>query len=186
MGKAFWVARIVVGGSAAELGKGPGMIRLHMVHHEIIDLLRGNHLGDIAQELPGKGRLGSVDEGDLFSHHEISVVAHPMGQGPDPFEEVGGSIIYTYPKDPRAAAARDHREGCSGISLRTEVSSQFPGEADPEGLASRKRGKEGFGGGLSGAVTRKDRGGRFPQCPDQSRKPLRVDPCQMESPEHGA
>ena len=158
MGRAFWVARIVVGGSAAELGKGPGMIRLHMVHHEIIDLLRGNHLGDIAQELPGKGRLGSVDEGDLFSHHEISVVAHPMGQGPDPLEEVGGTVVHADPKDPGTDLACAHISPPGGVytlgSKRKQLSFLSCSRDGTEVTSRFAFGDFGCSQGLSGRVLR--------------------------------
>jgi hypothetical protein len=84
------------------------MVRLHVVHHEIVDPRGIHNLGDIRKQFLSVMALYGIDEGHLFPHHEVRVVAHAVGKGPEPLEKVGGAVVHPYPENPRSDLPTSH------------------------------------------------------------------------------
>ena len=63
-----------VGGDAVDHGQGAGVVHLHVVGNDHVDLGGIDHLRDALHELVGERGFARIDEGDLLIHDEVGVI----------------------------------------------------------------------------------------------------------------
>jgi hypothetical protein len=84
------------------------MVGLHVVNDDVIELGDIGYLIDLGKELIGLKGLGQINDGLFLIIDEIGVIGNPLvGDGPQPLEEIGGSII-----DPDPVAIRLNLNSC--------------------------------------------------------------------------
>ena len=73
-----------------------GMVRLHMLHHQIIRLSVSQHGGDVFQPLCAEVGIHRVHDGNLLVQNHIGVVRHAAGHHILPLEQVNLMVVDTY------------------------------------------------------------------------------------------
>jgi len=58
------------------------VVRLHVVHHHVVDGPVAQYLADVLYEWHEEVDLHGVDECHLLAHHQVGIVAHALRQGP--------------------------------------------------------------------------------------------------------
>ena len=76
-----------------------GVVRLHMLHHQIVRLPALEHILDIVQPLVGEVFVHRIHDGDLFVQDHIGIVAHAIGHPVLPLEQVHLMVVDAYITD---------------------------------------------------------------------------------------
>ena len=63
-----------------ELADGRGVVRLHMLHDEVIELPPAQHMVDVLKEQAADGLIDSVDQHGFFVQQQVGVIADAVGQ----------------------------------------------------------------------------------------------------------
>ena len=71
------------------------MIRLHVLHHQIVRLAALQRGGQIGQPLVHKVDLAGVHDSDLLVHDDIGVVGHAVGHNVLPLKQIHLMVIDT-------------------------------------------------------------------------------------------
>ena len=69
------------------------MVRLHVLHHQIIRLATLQRGGQIGQPLVHKVDLAGVHDCDLFVHDDVGVVGHAVGHDVLTLEQIHLMVI---------------------------------------------------------------------------------------------
>ncbi len=73
------------------------MIRLHVVYHKVVGATIADACLYQFYLFACVGCLHAVDDGDpIFAAHHVGIVAHTIGQRPQPFKLRGGAVVDTY------------------------------------------------------------------------------------------
>ena len=78
-----------------EIGNVGGVVRLHMLHHQIIRLAALEGVLDVVQPFVGKILVHGVHDGDLVIHNGVGIVGHTVGDHILPLEQVDLVVIDT-------------------------------------------------------------------------------------------
>ena len=70
------------------------MVRLHMIHHEVIDRSLTDDFADIFEVLREKIGLHRVDEADFLVVNQIGIVTHAVGQRPQTLEQRFVAVVH--------------------------------------------------------------------------------------------
>ena len=63
-----------------ELADGRGMVRLHMLHDEVVELPPAQHMVDVLKEQAADGLIDGVDQHGFFVQQQVGVIADAVGQ----------------------------------------------------------------------------------------------------------
>ena len=63
-----------------ELTDGRGVVRLHMLHDEVIELPPAQHMVDVLKEQAADGLIDGVDQHGFFVQQQVGVIADAVGQ----------------------------------------------------------------------------------------------------------
>ena len=84
-----------VGIILAQQGNRTAVVGLHVVHHEVIDRSLTDDFTDIFEVLREKIDLNGVDEARFLVVDQVGIVAHAVGQRPQPFEQRFVAVVHT-------------------------------------------------------------------------------------------
>ena len=76
-----------------------GMIRLHVLHHQIVRLPAIQHSGDVTQPFLPKTGIHRVHHGDLLIQNHIGIVSHAIGHHILALEQVNLVVIHAHIAD---------------------------------------------------------------------------------------
>ena len=82
-----------------EIGDVGGMVRLHMLHHQIIRLPAPQNGLNVIQPLVGKVLVHGVHDGDLVVQDHIGIVSHAVGHPVLPLKQVHLVVVHAYITD---------------------------------------------------------------------------------------
>ena len=71
-----------------ELADGRGVVGLHVLHDEIVELPAGEHMVDVFKEQAADGLVHGVDQDGLLVQQQIGVIAHAVRERIGVFKQV--------------------------------------------------------------------------------------------------
>ena len=83
--------------AADHLLNGGGVVRLHMLHHQGVQLPPGQDMVDILKEYPVHAVVHSVKQNRLLIHQKVRIVRHPLGYIIYPFKQSQAAVIPAHP-----------------------------------------------------------------------------------------
>ena len=84
-----------VGVCSDDFGDGSGVVGLHVVDYEVVDISVGGNFMDVVEELANVIDTYGVDEGEGFgTGYDVRVIADAVAEGPETFEERGNAVVY--------------------------------------------------------------------------------------------
>ena len=63
-----------------ELADGRGMVRLHMLHDEVVELPPAQHMVDVLKEQAADGLIAGVEQHRFLVQQQVGVIADAVGQ----------------------------------------------------------------------------------------------------------
>ena len=82
-----------------ECGDGAGMVRLHVLHDEIVGRALAQCSGNLGDPLVGKMGIDAVHDGDLVVADQVRIVRHAVGHVVLAFKQIYVMIVYSNIKD---------------------------------------------------------------------------------------
>ena len=80
-----------------EGGDACGVVRLHVVNHQVVGRTAGKRGVEVAQPLPHKVAVDGVHDGNLLAHNDVGVVRHAvLADVVLPLEEVYVVVVHAY------------------------------------------------------------------------------------------
>ena len=76
-----------------------GVIRLHVLHDEIVGLAAAQHAGDVFQPCAAKARLHRIQNGDFLIRDDIGIIGHAVRHGVLRFKQVEVVIVHAHIND---------------------------------------------------------------------------------------
>ena len=71
-----------------------GVIRLHVLHDEVVRLAAVQRRLDIVQPLVGEVLVHGVEHADLFVQHDVGIVAHAVGHDVLALKQIDGMVVH--------------------------------------------------------------------------------------------
>ena len=71
-----------------KLADGRGVVRLHMLHDEVVELPAREHMVDVFKEQAADRLIHSVDQDGFFVQQQIGVVAHAVRERVGVFKQI--------------------------------------------------------------------------------------------------
>ena len=84
-----------VGIGIHKLYDAAGVIRLHVLHHQIIRRPAAQYMGQVVQPFIGKAGIHRVHHGDLLIQNDIGVIRHTVGNNVFTLEKINPVVIDT-------------------------------------------------------------------------------------------
>ena len=72
------------------------MIRLHVLHHQVVRLPAAQHGLDILQPLLAEARIHRVHHGNLVIHNHIGIICHAIGHQVLALEQIHPVVIHAH------------------------------------------------------------------------------------------
>lgn len=80
-----------------EGGDARGVVRLHVVNHQVVGRTAGKRGVEVAQPLPHKVAVDGVHDGNLLTHNDVGVVRHAvLADVVLPLEEIDVVVVHAY------------------------------------------------------------------------------------------
>ena len=85
--------------AAHQIAHGGGMVGLHVVDHEVVQLAAAQHVFQVLEELAADGAIHGVHHQRLFIVDEVAVVGHAGGDGIDVLKQGQAAVLAADPGD---------------------------------------------------------------------------------------